>query len=208
MRGGRLGGLWSEEEIASSGTGSERAQGRERSRGDSSASQGPRAPRCASWYRVGTGCSHLFPLVEDREDQGLPLLGGVDVMRDARVVVDAVPLGKNIRVFVEEYLHFPRENEEELLPLVRVADHVPVAERLKAHADGLHSPPRLPGSERLVRVGRLPPPLQAHPGNGRPGCLPPQRELPFLLSPDERRDRSRRTPRRSWTTGRSWTRHG
>src|SRR4030066_298010 len=29
MRGGRRGGLWSEEEIASSGTGSERAQGRE-----------------------------------------------------------------------------------------------------------------------------------------------------------------------------------
>src|SRR3990170_3651414 len=31
MRGGRRGGLWSEEEIASSGTGSKRAQGRERS---------------------------------------------------------------------------------------------------------------------------------------------------------------------------------
>src|SRR4030066_1614374 len=31
MRGGRRGGLWSEEEIASSGTGSERAQVRERS---------------------------------------------------------------------------------------------------------------------------------------------------------------------------------
>src|SRR4030067_731231 len=29
MRGGRRGGLWSEEEAASSGTGSERAQGRE-----------------------------------------------------------------------------------------------------------------------------------------------------------------------------------
>src|SRR3972149_6462317 len=42
MRGGRRGGLWSEEEIASSGTGSERARGRERSRGDPSASQGPR----------------------------------------------------------------------------------------------------------------------------------------------------------------------
>ena len=42
MRGGRRGGLWSEEEIASSGTGSERAQGRERSRGDPSASQGLR----------------------------------------------------------------------------------------------------------------------------------------------------------------------
>ena len=45
MRGGRRGGLWSEEEIASSGTGSERSQGRERSRGDPLASQGPRAAR-------------------------------------------------------------------------------------------------------------------------------------------------------------------
>src|SRR4030066_465821 len=178
MRGGRRGGLWSEEKTASSGTGSERAQGRERSRGDPSASQGPRAPRCASWYRVGTGCSHLFPLVEDREDQGLPLLGGVDVMRDARVVVDGVPLGKNIRVFVEEYLHFPRENEEELLPLVRVADHVPVEERPKAHEEGLHSPPPLPGSDRPLRVGRLPPLLQAHTGNGRPVFLPPHRDPP------------------------------
>ena len=42
MRGGRQGGLWSEPEIVPSGTGSERAQGRERSRGDPSASQGPR----------------------------------------------------------------------------------------------------------------------------------------------------------------------
>ena len=43
MRGVPQSGLWSEEAIASSGTGSERAQGRERSRGDPSASQGPRA---------------------------------------------------------------------------------------------------------------------------------------------------------------------
>src|SRR3972149_6071444 len=49
MRGGRRGGLWSEEEIASSGTGSERAQDRERSRGDPSASQGPREPAPLQW---------------------------------------------------------------------------------------------------------------------------------------------------------------
>ena len=48
MRGGRRGGLWSEEEIASSGTGSERAHGRERSRGDPSASQEPREPSLAA----------------------------------------------------------------------------------------------------------------------------------------------------------------
>src|SRR4030066_66761 len=48
MRGGPRGGLWSEEKIASSGTGSERAQGRERSRGDPSASQGPRDPALAT----------------------------------------------------------------------------------------------------------------------------------------------------------------
>src|SRR4030042_5681484 len=48
MRGGRRGGLWSEEEIASSETGSERAQGRERSRGDPSASPGPRSPQGVS----------------------------------------------------------------------------------------------------------------------------------------------------------------
>jgi len=50
MRGGRRGGLWSEEGFASSGTGSERAQGRERSRGDPSASQGPRE-ECPA-YRI------------------------------------------------------------------------------------------------------------------------------------------------------------
>src|SRR3990172_4561726 len=49
MRGGRRGGLWSEKEIASSGTGSKRAQGRERSRGDTSASPGPREPALAAW---------------------------------------------------------------------------------------------------------------------------------------------------------------
>src|SRR3972149_7098761 len=144
MRGGRRGGLWSEEELASSGTGSERAQGRERSRGDPPASQGPRAPRCASWYRVGTGCSHLFPLGEDREDQGLFLLGGVEVMGDVRVVVDAVPLGKNVGVLVEEHLHFPRKNEQELLPFVRVPHHVPVEERLETHEERLHVPPPFP----------------------------------------------------------------
>src|SRR4030067_814513 len=50
MRGGRRGGLWSEEEIASSETGSERAQGRERSRGDPSASQGPRDSASAAGH--------------------------------------------------------------------------------------------------------------------------------------------------------------
>src|SRR4030067_335428 len=53
MRGGRRGGLWSEEEIASSGTGSERAQGRERSRGDPPASQGP-GPPASTWHREET----------------------------------------------------------------------------------------------------------------------------------------------------------
>src|SRR4030042_825985 len=58
MRGGRRGGLWSEEEIASSGTGSERTQGRERSRGDPPASQGPRDPALAAGHTPaapGTG---------------------------------------------------------------------------------------------------------------------------------------------------------
>ncbi|HJX74391.1 MAG TPA: hypothetical protein VJ307_09570, partial [Candidatus Deferrimicrobiaceae bacterium] len=53
MRGVPRSGLWSEEEIASSGTGSERAQGRERSRGDPSASQGPRDPALAAGRTTG-----------------------------------------------------------------------------------------------------------------------------------------------------------
>src|SRR3989304_9022122 len=55
MRGGRRGGLWSEEEIASSGTGSERAHGRERRRGDPSASRGPREPSLAAGRTTGGG---------------------------------------------------------------------------------------------------------------------------------------------------------
>src|SRR3990170_4114053 len=62
MRGGRRGGLWSEEEIASSGTGSERAQGRERSlrgplREPGAPESGNRSwehDRCA-WYRGPLG---------------------------------------------------------------------------------------------------------------------------------------------------------
>ena len=60
MRGGRRGGLWSEEEIASSGTGSERAQVRERSRGDPSASQRPRDPAHAAGEEEFLGTSPFF----------------------------------------------------------------------------------------------------------------------------------------------------
>src|SRR4030066_2578806 len=72
MRGGRRGGLWSEEEIASSGTGSERAQVRERSlRGPlrepgspvagaaSRRSEGARSPAIARRISPGTSLMAL-----------------------------------------------------------------------------------------------------------------------------------------------------
>src|SRR3989339_688044 len=79
----------------------------------------------------------LRPGVDHREDERLPFVRGMDMVRDRGIIVDAVPFLENVGEVPETHRHFPGEDVEELLPVVGAPGRAGLGERLKTDEEGL-----------------------------------------------------------------------